>query len=536
MEKKPAPIAEDRAKAALRVGLLLDSFAQPAWARKLIADLQASPFARVALVVKCPQEAPPGLLRTLWLRRHHLLHDLYVRLDDRIFRGKPDAFAPSDVADLLRGCPVVESADLARTHDLDVIVALGSDVPAARYARAAKHGVWALRHGDGPALPGLSEVMEAEGSTGSLLEVWSEGSEVPKVIYRSFGTTDRISVRRNRNPLYWRSAAFVVRKLRDLAAEGPRALEEVPSPEAPPLRKRPTNLVMAGLLVRHALRYLRKKASDLLFREQWYLAYRFESAPREGFLGLVDVMPPEDAYWADPFPVRTDDGATFLFFEELRYGDPKGRILGMEIDPVKGAGKPFPVLERGYHLSYPQVFRWQGQYYMIPESSANGTVTLFRCVSFPDRWVEERDLLRNIDAVDATVFENAGRWWMFVNVAPFGAGNKDELHLYHADTPLGPWMPHARNPVKSDCRAARPAGLPFRRGGQLHRPAQDCSGNYGSAIVLHRVLELTPEAFREAPVERIVPIRDPKAERTHTINRCEGLLVLDLMRRRRRFL
>ncbi|MCK6461948.1 MAG: formyl transferase, partial [Planctomycetes bacterium] len=131
--------------------------------------------------------------------------------------------------------------------------------------------------------------------------------------------------------------------------------------------------------------------------------------------------------------------------------------------------------------------------------------------------------------------EVAGRWWMFVNVTAYGAGNRDELHLYHAETPLGPWTPHARNPVKSDCRGARPAGRLFRRDGQLFRPAQNCAGGYGSSIVVHRIDLLTTQAYVETQVAEIRPDWDPKARRAHTINRCDGFLVLDLLRRRSRF-
>ena len=34
-------------------------------------------------------------------------------------------------------------------------------------------------------------------------------------------------------------------------------------------------------------------------------------------------------------------------------------------------------------------------------------------------------------------------------------------HVFHADSPFGPFTPHRRNPVKSDVRSARPAGKLF---------------------------------------------------------------------------
>jgi hypothetical protein len=203
----------------------------------------------------------------------------------------------------------------------------------------------------------------------------------------------------------------------------------------------------------------------------------------------------------------------------------------MEIDAEHGAREPVTVLKRDYHLSYPFVFEWQGEVYLLPETSADRKVQLFRCRSFPAAWEEDRVLLDGVNAVDATLAEVDGRWWMFVNIGAPDAGNWDELHLYWADSPLGPWTPHRRNPVKSDCRAARPAGRLFRWQGDLHRPAQNCAGRYGAAIALHKILRLTPEAYAEEHVADLVP---EWAERAHTLNTGGGLHVVDVLQRRRR--
>ena len=104
------------------------------------------------------------------------------------------------------------------------------------------------------------------------------------------------------------------------------------------------------------------------------------------------------------------------------------------------------------------VFRYEGEIYMLPEMSESRTVTLFRCHSFPDQWREEKVLLDDVNAVDATLHEHEGRWWMFVNIGQQDASECEELHLFHAETPLGPFTPHRKNPVRSDCRASRPAG------------------------------------------------------------------------------
>ena len=103
--------------------------------------------------------------------------------------------------------------------------------------------------------------------------------------------------------------------------------------------------------------------------------------------------------------------------------------------------------------------------------------------------------------------------------------NYDELHAFHGPTPFGPWTPHRRNPVKSDARSARGAGRFFWKGKTLFRPSQDCSGRYGSAIVINRVDRLSPDAFQETIVGRVEPHWRSGLTGTHTLNSCAGLTV-----------
>ena len=71
----------------------------------------------------------------------------------------------------------------------------------------------------------------------------------------------------------------------------------------------------------------------------------------------------------------------------LRRGAAQGRdLLGSELGPEGPRGDPQTALEREYHLSYPFVFEWEDDVYLIPESTASKRVELYRAESFPDRW------------------------------------------------------------------------------------------------------------------------------------------------------
>jgi hypothetical protein len=195
---------------------------------------------------------------------------------------------------------------------------------------------------------------------------------------------------------------------------------------------------------------------------------------------------------------------------------------------------PVRVLEREYHLSYPFLIEQDGELFMVPETHQNRTVELYRCIGFPDRWRLERVLLRGASCADATLHRENGNWWMFVTIGVDGAEAHDELYLFCADRLEGEWKPHPGNPVKSDARCARPAGKLYQRDGILYRPAQIGAPLYGSGVSINRVLQLSPHAYLEQEVERVLPRRSEGQLGIHTLNRAGDLSVIDGFMRRRR--
>jgi hypothetical protein len=554
----------------LRVGILLDSLSQPAWVARALEGVLASSTAEVVLVVRRTQDgrsAPPRarggylpLFLRAWRRRHTLLFALYTKLDKRLFRVAANPFRRVDVGTLLEGCPLIDvtpretrfsdcfpdpDVELIASYGLDVAVCLGFRILRGRVLEIARHGVWSWHHSDilvnrgGP--PGFWEVMEGAPATGSVIQILTEELEGGDVLYRSWSRTDRHSVWRNKSGYYWKSAAFLQRALDQVHAQG----EPVPveSPSLTPWRayshrcyRVPGNTELAHGVARLALRYGRNKARELARPAQWFIAYRFHppeappDVPETAPYRFGELFPPRDRFWADPFPLL-HQGRHWIFFEEKVSSAP-AHIAVVEVGSQGIIGQPKVVLERPYHVSYPFVFEWEGKIYMLPETEHNRTVELYRAEDFPTRWTLDRVFFSGVRAVDATLAEIDGRWWMFVNIAEAHAPLNDELHLYHAVTPLGPWVPHVGNPVKSDVRSARPAGRPFKLHGSWYRPAQDCSGRYGAAIVVNRITRLDEKAFAEEEVGRLLPSWRPDLVATHTLNAAGGLTVIDAQRLR----
>ena len=274
-----------------------------------------------------------------------------------------------------------------------------------------------------------------------------------------------------------------------------------------------------GRLLRHQEHW----SIALLWTDHWRIP---DGVPFEEFQIL-----PDDGHrlYADPF-LLTDSNRTWLFVEELNYQTGKGVISCAEVSEGAVIQQLRPVLERGYHLSYPFIFRDQENIYMIPETGGNRTVELYRARAFPSEWEFCRALIENIQLYDSTLLWYENRWWLFAAAAHELGSDQDELVIFHSETLNGPWQPHPLNPVKSDCRSARPAGRIVVDGERLLRPAQDCERGYGTGLVWLEIIELTSNRFSEREVTRWKGTA-LHADGIHTFN-CDGKLgVVDIRRR-----
>ncbi len=524
----------------LRVGVFLDSRLQPRWIAEAFARVAASGFAELALIAVAAAEAPA----------EPLLLGLYGRVDRLAFaRGGDDFAARVDIASLVphRKFAVFQK-DILEKADLDVAFAVGG-FDDGLLDGLARYGVWRFYFGngaDGPAheaLAGFQEVAQNAALSGSGLKVRLAAGAAPRLAYQSWSRTYPFSVARNRAQLLAKTSAFVERALREVHRSGYGWLEQCKTLRLfqSDFQQKNSEIVkgIGAITGRIALR----GAEKALYVEQWFLAYRFRDsrfgdarAIAPDLKGYRRLMPPKDRYWADPFVVAKN-GRYFVFFEELPFKAGKAHISMVEIDAATGAASaPVVVLDRPYHLSYPFVLEHDGQLYMVPESARNGTVEFYRCVDFPLRWKLERTLMEGVRCVDATFHRGTDRWWMFANVAAQGSRMfDDELHIFHADSLAGEWMPHRRNPVKSDARCARPAGQLYWRNGALYRPAQICAPLYGSGLSINRIVRLTPTEYAERQVERILPSRRDGILGVHTVNRAGDLTVIDAFTRRARF-
>lgn len=274
----------------------------------------------------------------------------------------------------------------------------------------------------------------------------------------------------------------------------------------------------------------------MFFDEEWVIGARRSASsrvPDEGIGGCILLEPPWGSHYADPF-VICEAGVTYVFFEAWGALSPNGVIMYATLDSRGRWSEPQLALKRAYHLSYPFVFKWRNEFYMLPETSKNSTIELYHATKFPDTWELASILMDKVHAVDSTLFEQDRCWWMFTTGLGDSATRYRNLSVFHSQSPCGPWLPHPRNPVVEDIRSARPAGQLFVDNGHLIRPGQDCRLRYGYAIAWNRLDILTKHEYQETRVATLRPKLVDGWIAMHTFNQLGEWQVLDGKRVTRR--
>lgn len=427
----------------------------------------------------------------------------------------------------------------ARSLAPDLVLLFGPLEWAAPLAECAPLGCWHLdetlvspyRAAQAVAGP----MLRGEASTETALSLAPlDAPHAARRLVASRGATQATSLDQQREAVFLKMPALLQRALRQLA-RGERdddarrafrlSLEAAPSGAAGATRTLARSLAAR---VRQRWQRLRQPHADpwfVLARQggQGTLPDTLQVPTLEALVADASIGP---QVWADPCVVE-DHGRRLLFVEEGTPDAPKAHIACIDW-PVDGPARHLGiVLDRPWHLSFPQVFRWEGQWYMTVESGQSRRITLYREQAFPLQWEPVADLVVDRTCVDPVLHHHDGRWYLFANVSESGGSTWDELFLFVADDLAGPYRPHPANPIVADVHHARMAGRLFLHDGRLVRPAQECAPAYGTAVVFNEVLELSPTAYRERRLGRLGPDWADGLDGCHTYSATASLEVLD---------
>ncbi len=159
------------------------------------------------------------------------------------------------------------------------------------------------------------------------------------------------------------------------------------------------------------MNYFKHLWNKLFIDSKWNIAYKLKDSATSDEKNVYTSIPfqTKSSWYADPFVVEYDN-KNYLFCEAYINKKEKGCIAVWEIGNPSYPPTPRIIIENDYHMSFPFLFTVDNVWYMLPETSENGTLELYKSVDFPYRWKKEKVLLENIKLVDSVVFEENNRF------------------------------------------------------------------------------------------------------------------------------
>ena len=286
-----------------------------------------------------------------------------------------------------------------------------------------------------------------------------------------------------------------------------------------------------------AVRKLIKRFHGLLVREEWTLAYRGRSDTSLYNGNHMNPFKPirnTIRYWcADPFIVKEGD-VHYIFFEMFDRFKGKG-VIGYRELRAGHIGKMKVAYEEPFHLSFPYVFKHDGEFYMMPEASEGNTLFLLKAKTFPTNWekVYSWDDLGKV--CDSVILNNESGSYL-LTTAVKDTGFFDSLNVFSWTNDS--WKPLYGRPAVTGATSSRMGGIVFDDARGTIRVAQNCSEEYGKSLSFYHVRQCDSSGYFEEKLCEIslsdLHLRDRQKYRgIHTYNADSDFEVIDLKLRPR---
>lgn len=235
---------------------------------------------------------------------------------------------------------------------------------------------------------------------------------------------------------------------------------------------------------------LRKRNNDYYWNDQKYQ--------------FIEFKPKNKRYWiADPFLFDYDRN-TFLFYEAYDRVKRKG-LIGYSIIDSKGTiTEPRIVLEENHHLSFPYVFEYNSDIYMMPESADDFSISVYKAIQFPNKW-ERIKILDGIYSCDSIwIYRNHKIYKLLTSEMfhPAPAGIIHSCYVKNKSFILNGDITHINKDkfeyIGEGDYGIRNAGACFYDGEMQIRPGQDCTdGIYGKGLIFFSVESIEPYSEKE---------------------------------------
>ncbi len=406
----------------------------------------------------------------------------------------------------------LDDIEKIKNLDLDLIIRGSTEgIFKGDILKASKEGILSFHHGDnrwnrgGPA--GFWEVYQQRASTGFIIQILSEELDGGEVIFRSDIPTKR-SYTENIVALYRESYPFMAKIVLEYALSGelPKAEESMPYSGTILKVPKPLETIIYTLKSFSLFSLFFIKRFILQKRDRWSVSFIKQDWNYAVLRKGIEIRNPKNRFFADPFIV-TKGSRTVCFVEDYSYITKLGSITAIEIFDNSNYKILGSVIKESFHLSFPYIFEYKDDLYMVPETSQAKSIRLYKSIGFPMKWEYQKDLFKDINATDTVIFHHNNLWWILFSHSITGKNYNSQLVAYYTDSnPIsGKWVAHSSNPIVNSSSVSRNGGIILKENIVIRARQRQGFNIYGKSLTLSKVVNLTPLEFKEEEISQIYP-------------------------------
>ena len=427
-----------------------------------------------------------------------------------------------------------------KKFNLDLILRRDFRIIRGKILNSTKHGIWSLHHGDNDFVrgipPGFWETylnMEITGVTLQKINTVLDGGLIIDKGY--YGT--KFFWKHNENFIKEKSVQLVLKNLKKLYDNRYVKLKKSNNDFKKNYYKNPKSYNLIIYILKKYPYFALKKIIRFLFpvnlfMNKWKIC-QISSLNLENInknKKSKSFNSPLYEYWADPFYFKHNK-KNYLFFENYNIFKKKGKISCAEIKNGNLTNVR-DVINKSYHFSYPNIFKFGKKIFMIPETAEKKRVEIWTCIEFPMKWKRHKTIFKNESWVDLNFFiDRKGNKWIFGNKSTDKYfDHNSELYIYKIiDNNFNKLIPHEKNPVIIDSRRARNAGKIFYNNkGELIRPSQiNISETYGHGLNLNKIIKLTIKDYQETIIKKFKTNKNSRLSGIHHLSLGENDIYID---------
>lgn len=427
-------------------------------------------------------------------------------------------------------------AEIIKSYNLDIILRLEFNIIKGDILNSAKYGIWSLHHADnainrgGPA--GFWEILHHHPSVGVTLQQLTSELNGGLVIDKAFFNYHWSFVKTNRLILE-ASVSLLFKNLKLLQIGNYSPTESIVYYNSPYKTPNLANII------KYIFGFYSKLGSKIFGRMKYLLfGIRYDCwtlcIGKGDFLNstlfrLNPIKLPKHEFWADPFIFNYEDD-NYIFFENYNYSSKIGKISCGRIKDNELVDITV-VLDLDYHLSYPFIFEEDGDIFLMPETSGNKRLEIYKCVVFPNKWELYSTAFEGEMVADASFYvdDNKQRWLFINKQEDLNSTMENELFIYKVDSlKLEHLEPHLQNPVIINSKTARNGGAIFKYKDKIYRPSQaNIEGVYGRALNINLIEKLTIEDYIEKTIVTTYPNFHKGLIGMHHLHQINGMFVID---------